>query len=71
MDEGQALDAVKHLDAELEQAIEKVDRLKSELAAAEAELEQIRQANMRARRIVITGEPPTAQEVQIAKALQE
>ena len=71
MDEGQALDTVKHLDAELEQAIEKVDRLKSELAAAEAELEQIRQANMRARRIVITGEPPTVQEVQIAKALQE
>jgi outer membrane murein-binding lipoprotein Lpp len=71
MEEGQTLDDVKHLDAELDQAIKKVDRLKSELAAAEAELEQIRQANMRARRIVITGEPPTAQEVQIAKALQE
>ncbi len=71
MDEGQTLDDVRQLDSELDQAIQKVDRLKSELAAAEAELEQVRQANMRARRMVITGEPPTPPEAQIAKALQE
>ncbi len=71
MDEGQTLDDVKQLDAELEQATRTVDRLKDELAQAEAELERVRQANMRARRMVITGEPPTPEEIQIAKAQQQ
>ena len=71
MDKDQALDDVQQLDAELDQATKRVDRLKAERADAEAELEQARQANMRARRIAITGEPPTLEELQIAKAQQQ
>ncbi len=60
MDDKDALQhdqTVQQLDAEVERLVAKVERLQAELAQAEEELRQRRDADMEARRSVLTQEP--------------
>lgn len=58
----QARAEVPKLEAEEHRLLQQVERLRSELAAAEAEYERVQAANMRTRRAAITGEPKAPRE---------
>ena len=53
----QARAELPQLEAEEQQLLHEVERLRAALAAAEAEYERVQAANMRTRRAAITGEP--------------